>query len=254
MEKFVTFRNNKKENLAGVLHIPVGAKKMPAVIICHGFNGTKTQKKFVELGRALAKNGIVIFRFDFSGCGDSEGDFRKTTIQREMDDLASAYRYLSAQRFIDNNRIGILGHSRGCVVATLFINRIGSDKIKTLVLLAPSFRQKDLIRIWNNSAAIKKWRKQGYLDTHSFRVGTDYLNEIENRDYTDEIEKINLPILICHGTKDDVVPLAHSRQLFKKLKRQKRLEILKKADHDFESFDAKKKITQISLIWFGRYL
>lgn len=255
MEKFITFKNSRKEKLAGALHIPENIKiKVPAVIICHGFNGTKTQKKFVELGRQLAKNGIAVFRFDFSGCGDSEGDFRRTTIKRETEDIASAYRFLLAQEFIDRNHIGILGHSRGCVVAALFVNQIGSGKIKTLVFLAPSFRQKDLIMIWNSPAGIKKWKKQGYLETDSFRVGTDYLKEVKNKDYTGKIEKINLPILIFHGIKDDVVPLAHSRQLFKKLRGPKNLIILKEADHDFERFDARKKVIQISLNWFKKYL
>ena len=77
MEKPVIFKNNLEKQLVGILHLPEKEGKFPAVIICHGFKGNKTQRKFVGLGRELAKNGIVVLRFDFYGSGDSEGNFEK---------------------------------------------------------------------------------------------------------------------------------------------------------------------------------
>ncbi len=77
MEKLVAFNDGSydggEQQLVGVLHMsdsyaPKGG--FPIVIICHGFNGNKSQRKFVELARKLCQNKINAFRFDFSGNGD----------------------------------------------------------------------------------------------------------------------------------------------------------------------------------------
>ncbi len=98
MEKPVAFKNKNGKQLIGIFHLPKTKKKVPLVIFCHGFAGTKTRLKYVKLARVLAKSGIASFRFDFEGCGDSEGDFKKITIKREVSDLAAAVRCAILQK------------------------------------------------------------------------------------------------------------------------------------------------------------
>jgi len=78
-----SFKNKNGHNLVGVLHLPE-KEKPPLVIICHGFQGTKTEKKIVLLARKLQEIGILVCRFDFEGCGDSEGDPKEITVENEV--------------------------------------------------------------------------------------------------------------------------------------------------------------------------
>ena len=94
-ENYIDFLNGKKEKLAGVLTLPKYTTNVPSVIICHGFAKTKSDRKFVELSRFLADKGLASLRFDFSGHGESGGDFEKLTMQKEVGDLASAFSFLS---------------------------------------------------------------------------------------------------------------------------------------------------------------
>lgn len=83
--------------LFGVIHRPLQGKRSPAVLVCHGFGGSKTGRFriYVELASLLAKAGIVTLRLDFRGCGDSEGNFSDTTVNSEVEDALKGLEFLS---------------------------------------------------------------------------------------------------------------------------------------------------------------
>lgn len=248
-EKPVFFKNTKGEKLWGFLILPKKKKRFPVVVMAHGFYGSKSARKFVKMGREFAQKGIALLRFDFSGCGDSEGDFQNMSILKEVEDIESAYRFLIKQPQIDKKRIGFVGHSLGALISCLFQSKI--PIAETLVLVAPALDQKNLMKIWYPSCEIKKWRKRGYADTLKYRIGKQYLNEI--KDYTHIISDIKIPVLIIHGKKDKDVPIRFSKRLLKFIKKGK-LVIIKNADHDFESFLSSQALVSHCLKWFKKHL
>lgn len=252
-EKPVIFKSLEGKRLWGVLSLlslPQREQKLPAVIIAHGFYGGKSIRKFVETGRRFAQNGVAVLRFDFSGCGDSEGDFKNMSIRREVEDLKNAFKFLAKQPKIDKKRIGFLGYSLGALIACLF--QIENSVAKSLVLVAPALDQENLIRIWLTPSAVRKWRKKGYADMPKYRIGTQYLNEAKN--YTSLASKIKAPVLIIHGSKDEDIPLRFSRRLLKLFAGKKKMIIVKGADHSFESYSALKELINYSLKWFKKSL
>ena len=112
---------NEGQKLIGVLHRPVAAyrDKIPAVVLFHGFTGTKVERHriFVKAAEALAREGIAALRFDFRGSGDSEGDFEDMTLPGEISDARVSLDYVSGVPGVDGNNIGILGLSMGGAVA-----------------------------------------------------------------------------------------------------------------------------------------
>ena len=251
-ENYIDFLNGKKERLAGVLTLPKYTTNVPAVIICHGFAKTKSDRKFVELSRFLADKGLASLRFDFSGHGESEGDFEKLTLQKEVGDLAAAFSFLSKQKRINSSRIAIIGHSLGAVVAVLF--QAQCQKANTLILLAPALQQKELLQNWYSKKQIALCQKEKYTDTPRGRVGVGYLTEALAFDWRETVEKIASPVLIIHGQKDDDVPLKYSRELLKAIKADKKLEIIEGADHAMESHQAKRETLNYSYSWLKKKL
>jgi len=252
MEKPVVFKNNKGQQLVGTLHFSKKEKKSPAVIICHGFSGSKSQLKFVKLSRELSKKNVVSLRFDFSGHSDSEGEAENFTIKQGIKDLEAGFKFLSRLSFVDKRRIGLLGHSLAGVIVSLFATN--HPEIKTMVFWAPALNQKKLFKKWYTPDQIKKMQKQGYLDLEDFRIGIKYFDEAKNRDFTDETTKLKIPILIIHGIKDDVVPVNESRRLFKLLNYPKKLLIIKGGDHTLERYDIKQKVVKATVNWLLKYL
>jgi len=250
-EKLVVFKNEKGEKLLGILTLPEKRGKSPAVMMVHGFAKTKSERKFVELSRKLAKNGIASLRFDFSGCGDSEGKFEEMRISKEVEELNAAYQRLIKEKRIDKNRIGIFAHSLGTVAACLFQSKY--QKVNTLVLAALALNQERLLKKWYKKTEIAKWKKQGYLDTEKFRIGIGYLEEAV--DYTGILSKIKIPSLVLSGKKDEDIPEKFAKESFSKIgAKEKKMIIIKKADHHFESHLGRQKLIALSINWFKKYL
>lgn len=251
----ITFKNERGKELTGILHIPE-IKKPPAVIITHGFQSTKTGTRYIKLSRALAEKGILVFRFDFEGCGDSEGNPRDITIEREISDLNSAVNALFKNCDVDSSRMGFVGESLGSIITALFIQKSKENpKInpKALVFWSQAFNQKKLLKHWYSLKDLKEIKEKGVLITGEKEIGKDYYLENKNKDYSSILSKIKLPILIIHGKKDEDVPLEFSQKLVEKYKNIV-LKIIPGANHKFNDFYSQQKLIVLTANWFKKYL
>jgi pimeloyl-ACP methyl ester carboxylesterase len=191
---------------------------------------------------------VNLLRFDFSGCGLSDGNFEDLTVKKLSSDLKSAVNLM--QNYSTN--ITLVAHSlAGCVVLDYLQN--GEKNIKKAVFLSPALNQKKLQRFWFVTNAMKKskvetnWDNyQKYLKEKDFEewmnikkrmtkanfISNGYFLENKEVDYTALLEKIKLPMLIVHGDADDKVPL-------ESYKPSKQVKLIKVAggDHDLERPD-----------------
>src|SRR5665648_1064885 len=103
------FLNRSGHNISGSLERPVGETRSFA-IFSHCFTCSKDVFAASRISRALTARGIAVLRFDFTGLGNSEGDFSNSNFSTNKSDLISAYEYLS-----DNEEAPslIIGHSLG---------------------------------------------------------------------------------------------------------------------------------------------
>ena len=137
----VNFKN-KDENieLAGTLTLPEKSGKFPAVILISG-SGPQNRdeeifghKPFLVLSDYLTTKGIAVLRYDDRGTAASTGDFSKANTSNFANDAEAALKYLLDRPEIDPNKIGILGHSDGGVVAPMVASR--NENVAFIVLLA----------------------------------------------------------------------------------------------------------------------
>ncbi len=253
IEEHVVFPNFDGKKLWGVLSLPEGDTKSPVLLVCHGFSESKSRRKFVEMARFLARAGFATFRFDFSGCGESEGRLQEMSIEREVADLEVAYNFLVKERGIDETRVAILGHSLGALIGVLFQARL--KKAKALALASPALAQRRLIRQWFGTKELRLWKKEGYLDTPKGRVGLRYLIEAESRNWLEVVSRIEVPTLVIHGEKDEEIPERFAREVFQLLgSPDKEMRIIENAYHSLESRGARIALTLFILEWLRRYL
>ncbi|MBD1429569.1 alpha/beta hydrolase family protein [Sphingobacterium litopenaei] len=144
---------NKYANiqLAGTLTFPKEQGKYPAVILLTG-SGQQDRdetmfghKPFKVLADYLTRNGIIVLRYDDRGAGKSGGSFEASTIDDFSKDAISALEFLKKQKNVDINKIGILGHSEGGLVANLLAGQ-GIPNVSFIVTLAaPTVPIRDLM-------------------------------------------------------------------------------------------------------------
>ena len=100
--------------LHGVVTTPDTVKKsqkIPTVIIFHGLTSNKDKKLYTTLADSLAAHGIASVRFDFNGHGESEGDFKKMSLDNELEDARRVMTFTKKLPFV--GKIGLIGHSQG---------------------------------------------------------------------------------------------------------------------------------------------
>jgi exosortase A-associated hydrolase 2 len=105
-------------DLFGVLHRPLGDDRAQGFVFCHAFGEEKlwAHRVFVSYARSLTRRGYTVLRFDFSGHGDSDGDFPLTTIESREQDLEAALGCLK-EAVPGMGRVGVLGLRLGASVA-----------------------------------------------------------------------------------------------------------------------------------------
>ena len=110
MQERITFKNRRGQALAGVLHHPAGKEAHACAVFAHCFTCTKNNKAAVRISEALASDGLAVLRFDFTGLGQSEGDFSNTHFSSNVDDLVDAAVFMSSR---DLPPSLLIGHSLG---------------------------------------------------------------------------------------------------------------------------------------------
>lgn len=126
--------------LAGTLTYPKNGKSFPAVVLISG-SGPQNRneellghKPFLVLADHLTRNGYAVLRFDDRGVGESEGDFKAATSEDFAKDVLAAVEFLKTREEINQNKIGLMGHSEGGVIAPMAA--VQNEKIAFIVLLA----------------------------------------------------------------------------------------------------------------------
>lgn len=234
---FGAIRNGQGERLDYSFH--AGEKDSRNIVLLgHGVTGNKDRPFVVALARGLAGAGIAALRFSFSGNGDSEGEFTASNISKEVGDLGAV---LDA---LDGYTICYAGHSMGAAVGVL---RAAEDRrISFLVSLAGmvhtgAFARREFGDVVPGEGCM--WDEPDCPLSRSF---LDDLTGIHT--VVKQAEKISAPWLLVHGTRDDVVPIQDSRDIFAAANEPKQLVPIDAADHVF-SADATAEMVNLVAAW-----
>ena len=106
----LTFENGEGKKLAARLDFPLDGKPVAYALFAHCFACTKSLNAVVNISRAMTGSGIALLRFDFTGLGESEGDFAETTFSSNVSDLVAAAAFLESN--YEAPKI-LVGHSLG---------------------------------------------------------------------------------------------------------------------------------------------
>jgi uncharacterized protein len=221
--------------LRAVLHTPDTAS-WPLVILCHGLLSHKDSSKYRQLVQVFARQAVATVRFDFRGCGESEGLLSESSISRRWRDL---------QRVIDESvdledfdgRLGLLGSSLGGYLALLEVSH--NSNIRCAAVWSSPSHLLDLAKRLPEVSPVE-FSQECYEDL----LTVELLPRLKN------VQRV----LIVHGQKDQQVPPEHASSLYEVLDEPKALHILEGADHRFTASEWREEAIRLTMEWFKRFL
>ena len=219
----ITFTNRHGEKLDTSFH--PGTREDALVLIGHGVTGDKDRPLVQAVAEGLAAKGWPCLRISFAGNGGSEGDFREATISKESEDLQSVIDQLP-----DGLRVAYAGHSMGGAVGVLTASK--DERIEVVINLAgmirtAAFCEREFGMVTPDQGDM--WDEEGCPLSQTY---VDDLNGIG--DLFKQVAALKQPLLLIHGTADDVVLPEDSIDAHAKATEPKELVLVEGAEHSFD--------------------
>lgn len=236
--------------------------KYPTVIIIHGFGGDRNGSVNFRLNHAkyLTDRGYVVFRFDFSGSGESDGSFYDMTVSREQKELEMIHDFAKMKYYVDKDRLYWIGHSLGGVLASLMAYKL---KPRAMVLLAPAsdMNNKDYLKVMaktvfegevsgktkleNNMPYESLISKVKEADIGGVKIHINFLIDFIVKDIYGSASKYEDNVLILRGTEDSLVFRDANEKLRDAYTNARYFEI-EGADHSFTNEDHRNVLYEMS--------
>ena len=246
----VTFHNREGAKLSGILDMPLAAPRAFA-LFAHCFTCSKNLRAATNLSRALTEAGFAVLRFDFTGLGQSEGEFADTNFSSNVDDLLSAVRFLEAE--YEAPAI-LVGHSLG---GTAILQAAG--RVPSAVAVATIGSPADPDHVAHLFAGAEgELEQQGFasvsLGGRPFTIKRQFLDDLHQHELPTAIARLRKALLILHAPLDETVGLENASMLFAAAMHPKSFVSLDKADHLLTRNEDSLYVGRVLAAWASRYL
>ena len=156
------------------------------LICCHGLHSSKESRKYHQLAALAQEAGITVTRFDFRGCGESRGNMQDATLSQRIQDLQGVLTYI--QNRFPEPRIALFGSSFGGMTAIMVA--AGREDIKALAVMATP-----------------------HALTQDLGLEPAFMDDLHEYNVLAAVARTP-PLLILHGTRDELVPVEQAHQLY----------------------------------------
>ena len=246
------FTNRTGMRLTGNLELPPGGHWQATVLFAHCFTCTRNIKAARNITRALADAGFAVLRFDFTGLGESEGDFADTNFSSNLDDLEDAAMWLADKLAAPQL---LVGHSLGGTAVLAVAERLDSVRAVT-TLAAPAeadhvlehFGRGDLEAIEKDGSA------EVQLDGRPFRIRRDFVEDARRHSFEDRLRKLRRALLVMHSPSDQTVSIDNAQKIFKAALHPKSFISLDDADHLMPKEADSRYAGRLIAAWASRFL
>lgn len=248
--KKVLFRNKDGFELAGRLELPETPAQAYA-IFAHCFTCSKDIAAASRISRRLAASGFGVLRFDFTGLGNSDGDFSNSNFTSNVQDLLAASDFLTDEYKAPQL---LIGHSLGG--AAVLMAATALDSVKAVVTIgAPA----DALHVVHNfGAKIDQIESSGEAEVdlagRKFLIKKQFLDDLKAQEHDAAIGSLRAALLVFHSPQDSIVSIENARKIYEQAKHPKSFISLDGADHLLSDARDGEYVAKAIAAWAERYL
>jgi len=245
----VEFPGSQGENLSGLLELP-DTDPASFVLFAHCFTCGKDIAAASRIAKELVKLGFAVLRFDFTGLGNSDGDFANTNFSSNVQDLVLAAAYLR-----ENHKAPglLIGHSLGGTAILKAAHEIPESKGVVTIGSPAGADHVSKQFVCDIDTIEREGEATVQLAGRSFLVKKQFVEDIRDNKDTN-VNALRKALLVLHSPIDSIVPIEQAEKIFVAAKHPKSFVSLDDADHLL----SKKPDAQYAAVtiaaWASRYV
>lgn len=246
----ILFTGASGETLAARLEMPAGPPVAYA-LFAHCFTCSKDTKATAFIAGALADAGIAVLRFDFTGLGNSDGEFANTNFSSNIEDLLAAADFLRSEH--QAPRL-LIGHSLGGAAVIAAAARI-PESVAVATINAPADPAHVLAHIGHARDEIEReGEAEVELGGRRFRIQKQFLEDVSQARLKPMLADLGRALIVFHAPRDTTVGIDNAAQLFTAAKHPKSFVSLDDADHLLSRKADARYVGAVLAAWAARYL
>ena len=244
------FEGEQGTRLIGGLDLPDGPLRGHA-LFAHCFTCTKESLAAVRIGRALAAQGIGVLRFDFTGLGQSGGDFADSTFSGSVKDVLAA---AAAMRHAGMGPALLIGHSLGG--AAVLAAAADLPDVKAIATIGAPFDVTHVKRLFGDAlqTLLERGEAEVNLGGRAFRMRRSFLDDLETHDQGQRIGGLRRALLVLHAPTDRTVDIDNAARIFQAARHPKSFVSLDDADHLLTRAADSAYAAEVIAAWATRYV
>jgi uncharacterized OsmC-like protein/pimeloyl-ACP methyl ester carboxylesterase len=244
------FPNTKGEKLSALLDLPLG-KPTGYALFAHCFTCGKDNLAAKRIAERLTIHGIAVLRFDFTGLGNSEGEFANMHFSSNMDDLVAAADHM---RKMYGAPAILIGHSLGGCAVLAASHRI--PDARAVVTIAAPYDPSHVVGLFKEH--VDKIRAEGEVEValagRPFTIKREFLDNVAEKNLDACLANLRKALLVFHSPTDDTVGIENASHIFGAAKHPKSFVSLAGADHLLSKKGDALYVANVIAAWAERYL
>ena len=200
-----------------------------------------------RLASGLTEAGYATLRFDFTGLGESAGDFSETSVSANVSDLTRAATTLIEMGF---GPCGLIGHSLGGAASLLAASRLKT--VRSLVTIGAPASTEHVTHLFAEQVdeLVRDGRATVSIGGREFDLNAEFVHDLATHDVLGAAADLGRPYLTIHARDDDVVPFEDGEALHQAAADPKRLSAPAGGGHLFASRAAAAALLSDVVDWF----
>jgi putative redox protein len=245
-----TFANDLGIELAARIDEPDDCEARGYVLFAHGFTGSKDVLAASRIAKALRQRNFGVMRFDFTGLGQSRGDFSDTTFSTNVGDVLSAAAFLREKYRAPSV---LIGHSLGGAAVLAAAGRV--PEAKYVATIGAPAAPEHVARHFDHARADieAEGEAEVRIGGRAFTIKKSFVEDIESHKLGEAIRSMGAALLIFHSPLDDIVEIENARQIYEAARHPKSFVSLPEADHMLTDPADAKFVAEVISAWAARY-